>query len=112
MSNIKERMVIERNDIVSRIDSIKNSLSFQESSLIKLKKVILNEYLTMSMELANQTEPRVREYIEYLNIAIANHNKGINDIIKERDMVIEKSAKEREKWLNSLRQSLDMGLIR
>ena len=72
----------------------------------------MNEYVSISKELVNQIDPRAKEFKDYVNISLSDHNKGIYDLKKDRDEEIKKASEERGNWLNSLRQSLNMDLMR
>ncbi|APJ02654.1 hypothetical protein [Silvanigrella aquatica] len=112
VSNIKDRMITERKDILSKADYIKNLLTDEEKTLDLLKLSILNEYVKLSKNLADSVLPRANEFKQYVNIGLSEHNKGVYDIKKENDEEIRKTTEERENWLNTLRQTLNMDLIR
>ena len=112
ISNIKDRIINERKEILNKIEQINNHTLQEEVTLEKLKKSILNEYVSISKELVNQIDPRAKEFKDYVNISLSDHNKGIYDLKKDRDEEIKKASEERGNWLNSLRQSLNMDLMR
>lgn len=112
ISNVKDRIINDRKEILSKIEKINNHTIQEEIVLDKLKKSILNEYVKISRDLVSQIEPRAFEFKDYVNISLADHNKGIYDLKKERDYEIKKASEERENWLNSLRQSVNMDLMR
>jgi hypothetical protein len=81
--------------------------------LIKLvKDSIVKEYNKNINELANQIRPRLVEFYDYVNITLSANNKANYDLRTARDKDIKRASEEREKWLNSLRQSVKMDLIR
>jgi hypothetical protein len=112
ISNVKDRIIIERKEALNKVDLINNHLLEEERILAKLKESILSEYIKISEELVKEIEPRANEFKEYVNISLSVHNKGIYDLKKERDGEIQKASEERENWLNSLRQSVNMDLMR
>ena len=112
ISNIKDRIINERKEILNKVEQINNHTLQEEVTLEKLKKSILNEYVSISKELVNQIDPRAKEFKDYVNISLSDHNKGIYDLKKDRDEEIKKASEERGNWLNSLRQSLNMDLMR
>lgn len=112
VSNVKDRIITERKEALSRVDLINSHLFEEEKYLVKLKESILSEYIKISKELVKQIEPRANEFKDYVNISLSIHNKEIYDLKKERDVYIQKASEERENWLNSLRQSVYMDLMR
>lgn len=112
ITNVKDRIVTERKEALNKVDIINQYLLEEEKTLAKLKESILTEYVKISEELVKQIEPRANEFKEYVNISLSVHNKGIYDLKKDRDGEIKRVSEEREHWLNSLRQSVNMDLMR
>ena len=112
ITNVRDRVIVERKEALTKVDLINNHLFEEEKVLTKLKESIISEYIKISEELVKRIEPRANEFEDYVNISLSVHNKGIYDLKKERDVEIQKASEERENWLNSLRQSVNMDLMR
>lgn len=109
---IKNRMNQERKEILESINIITNKIN-NEQILIKLvKDSIVREYNKNINDLTNQIRPRLVEFYDYVNITLSANNKANYDLRVARDKDIKRASEEREKWLNSLRQSVKMDLIR
>ena len=112
VENVKERIVNERKDVLSKIDFINIHLLEEEKIISNYKKTILSECKKISKELAIQIEPRANDFKDYVNIALSVHNKDIYDLKKAKDENIKNAATQRENWLNSLKKSANLDLIR
>ncbi|WP_338636490.1 hypothetical protein [Spirobacillus cienkowskii] len=109
---IKNRMNQERKEILESINIITNKINNEQKLIKVVKDSIVKEYNKNINDLINQIRPRLVEFYDYVNITLSVNNKANYDLRIVRDNDIKRSSEEREKWLNSLRQSVKMDLIR
>ncbi|KAB8030672.1 hypothetical protein [Fluviispira multicolorata] len=112
IDNIKERIVSERKEILDRVDYIKQHLVNQENQFEKIKSMTYSEFQNITKDIVKQLIPRVISFKEYIKIELANHNKEIYNFKNFKNKEIEKSAEERVRWLNTLRDTSKWDLIR
>ncbi len=112
VDNIKERIISERKEILEKVEFINQHLSAQEYQYEKLKNLTYDEFQNISKDIVKLLIPRVISFKEYIKIELANHNKDIYNFKIESNKEIEKSAEERVRWLNTLRDTSKWDLIR
>ncbi|WGL58577.1 hypothetical protein QEJ31_08510 [Pigmentibacter sp. JX0631] len=112
LNQVKDRIIAERKEVMEKINEINNHLLFAEKINIELNKKIIKEYNSISNELADLLFPRIKQFKDYINISLANYSEENISLSKEKNDKIKEAAEQRENWINSLKKSVQMDLMR
>ena len=112
LNQVKDRMINERREVLDKIKEVNNHLLLTEKINIELNKKIIREYNSISNELADLLFPRIKQFKDYINISLANYSEENISLSKEKNEKIKEAAEQRENWINSLKKSVQMDLMR
>lgn len=112
INQVKDRIIYERKEVLEMINEINNHLLKTEKANLDLSKKIIREYNSISIELADLLFPRIKQFKDYINIALANYSEENVSLAKENNEKIKEAAEQREIWINTLIKSVQMDLMR
>lgn len=112
LKQVKERIVDERKEILEKINEVTTQIAKNESTILMLNNAILKEYSDISKQLARNLIPRAKQFKDYIHISLAEQSNDNVKLLSDELEIIKQAGVQREAWINSLKKSWELDLMR